>query len=43
MSQEKVVDGEQQAPAKKEILRVHDDLIEKPAFYEKYELLPKLE
>ena len=23
----------------KEVIRVHDDLIEKPAFYEKYDLL----
>ena len=36
-------EGEQQPPAKKEVIRVHDDLIEKPAFYEKYELLTKLE
>ncbi|CDW89535.1 trna guanylyltransferase [Stylonychia lemnae] len=28
--------------SKKELLLVHDDLVEKPAFYEKYELIKKL-
>ena len=30
------------APKKKEIVRTHEDLIEKPAFYEKYDLLNRL-
>ena len=33
----------EEEPPKKEIIKVHEDLIEKPAFYDKYDLLKKLE
>ncbi len=33
----------EEEPSKKEIIKVHEDLIEKPAFYDKYDLLKKLE
>ena len=34
--------GEGAPSNKKEIVRTHEDLIEKPAFYEKYDLLNRL-
>jgi hypothetical protein len=34
--------GEGAPSKKKEIVRTHEDLIEKPAFYEKYDLLNRL-
>ena len=35
-----VADGA--TPRKKEIVRTHEDMIDKPAFYEKYDLLNRL-
>ena len=35
-------EGKKEVEKKKEIIRTHEDLIEKPAFYEKYDLINKL-